>query len=512
MKLNLLIFFVVVSIYRGFSQTPSNDLCSGAVTVAINGTCYNGTNVGAADNMTSAYGCQSGTTSQHKDVWYSFIAGSTATYSYNITGALTNKEILIISSTGACSGLTPIYVNCAASTAALTGTITGLSPGTTYYYLISAPNNETGTFSTCITMIPDPAGTNCINGTQVCSNGSISGSSSGAGTQELTPTNEGCLLSGENNSHWFYLNVGTGGTLTFTVAPSNGTDDYDFALWGPTNVCPPSVAPIRCNYAQYPRSSSCGTNTNPTGLDNISAITSAAACDNVPFLQQLTVTAGQVYILLVNGFTPSASPFNLTFGGTAILSCSPAVVTPIKLLYFTANVKDKIVDLTWGTGTELNNSYFTIEKSLNGIDFTQVTIVEGAGNSVIQKNYNAQDLHPNQGISYYRLKQTDFDKKSTYSQIQSVNFSGNDTKFDFTIFPNPSDKNDNLYLQFNGKENELIYLLILEITGRLLFEKEIQINSNSVELKMDLHLNSGIYFAKVLNKNGTQVNQKLIIE
>ncbi|MEM9982731.1 MAG: hypothetical protein AAF734_09550, partial [Bacteroidota bacterium] len=83
---------------------------------------------------------------------------------------------------------------------------------------------------------------------------------------------------------------------------------------------------------------------------------------------------------------------------------------PIELLSFDAKaVSSKEVHLTWQTLTELNNAYFTVERSLDAATWEAIGEVPGAGNSASLLSYLYVDQAPYQGISYYRLKQTDFD-------------------------------------------------------------------------------------------------------
>jgi hypothetical protein len=94
----------------------------------------------------------------------------------------------------------------------------------------------------------------------------------------------------------------------------------------------------------------------------------------------------------------------------------------IELVFFYARPdKDKRkVKLEWQTASEVNNDFFTIEKSLNGTDWEIVKKVDGAGNSGKLLNYSAYDYSPYAGVSYYRLKQTDYDGGYTISGIISI--------------------------------------------------------------------------------------------
>jgi hypothetical protein len=102
--------------------------------------------------------------------------------------------------------------------------------------------------------------------------------------------------------------------------------------------------------------------------------------------------------------------------------CSPRLL-PISLIRFDAfaNHERDIVQILWETGMEINNDYFSIERSQNGLDWESIDRVIGAGESSEPLKYEAIDSNPIGKISYYRLKQVDFDGKRTYSDIQSVN-------------------------------------------------------------------------------------------
>ena len=100
----------------------------------------------------------------------------------------------------------------------------------------------------------------------------------------------------------------------------------------------------------------------------------------------------------------------------------------VSLARFTATPlsNNNCVELNWIKSTEINNDYFTVERSIDGINFEAVTIVDGGGNSTKMLTYSAIDKNPQIGLSYYRLMQTDTDKDthhdSIYSDIVAVEF------------------------------------------------------------------------------------------
>jgi hypothetical protein len=183
-----------------------------------------------------------------------------------------------------------------------------------------------------------------------------------------------------------------------------------------------------------------------------------------------------------------------------------AVSTSITLLNFNAVKNGSEVDIKWQTATEINNDYFTVEKSLpagqagkNGIDFTTVDIVDGAGNSQSILNYQTTDRFPYNGISYYRLKQVDYDGTVSYSEIVAVNF--NDHK-NITVYPNPGTGIFNI--EGLGTESEIT---VDNPLGQTILIKRTFSDSSEIDLRDQL---SGVYYIKI-NNGDSSVCTKIII-
>lgn len=414
----ILPFFFFFSLAAAFAQ-PANDACAGAIVIAQDSTCTAGTLVSATDNIASCVGCQGPNCNNHRDVWYTFIASGTA-YQYSITnGTLVgNIEVVIISATGVCAGLAVLDSKCGASP--MTDCGTGLTIGNRYYILVSAPGNATGTFTICFkTSIPAGGTTNCSGATQVCSNAAISGNSSGFGVQELNAGNRGCLATNEHQSSWFLISIGTTGTLQMNIAPV-GSDDYDFAVWGPNPACPPATGPIRCSYASGTGSTGINSTNNAPQTDN-----SEGATGN-KWVQDMNVIAGELYLVCVDNFQQSCSPFNLNWGGTSTLSC---VLVPIELSYLKGSQKGMYNFIEWQTATETNNDYFTLERSSDGIHFEEIKILPGSGTTSLPSYYSFQDHNfTPDAVNYYRLSQTDHMGFPKISGMVSVNNSFDNRK------------------------------------------------------------------------------------
>ena len=202
-----------------------------------------------------------------------------------------------------------------------------------------------------------------------------------------------------------------------------------------------------------------------------------------------------------DGFTLScyAQPDNIFSGGNDDgfgFSCVGALGTevplPVELINFIAHVQDNWVNLKWQTASEINNDYFTIEKSQNGVVWEQTKKINGAGNSSSQLSYSTVDRQPFLGVSYYRLKQTDFDGQFEYSQIRSINIELSDNS-QIEIYPNPT----NNKITVMGNQNELEDIIIYNTLGQDVTLLTQQIENNKIKVVIDLtKLSSGIYYIK----------------
>lgn len=100
------------------------------------------------------------------------------------------------------------------------------------------------------------------------------------------------------------------------------------------------------------------------------------------------------------------------------------------------------VKLDWITASETNNNLFEIERSGNGTDFEKIGAVDGHGTTTVLHKYSWLDAKPLSGLSYYRLRQVDFDEQSTYSNVISVSNGSKENKF--SVYPVPA--SDKLFL------------------------------------------------------------------
>jgi len=163
-----------------------------------------------------------------------------------------------------------------------------------------------------------------------------------------------------------------------------------------------------------------------------------------------------------------------------------ATTLPITLLNFDAEKQVKSVLLNWVTLSEINNDYFTVEKSKDGKNFEFVGTVQGAGNSLEKLRYDLIDPSPFSGVSYYRLKQTDFNGEYTFSELRVVEFGSNNTIGDgVRVFPNPTKGNQLFFEISNVSVGNLQWMLFNE-AGKLIIENNMNVTQDVSTLKVEV--------------------------
>ena len=165
---------------------------------------------------------------------------------------------------------------------------------------------------------------------------------------------------------------------------------------------------------------------------------------------------------------------------------------PIELISFEAEKEKASVKLSWTTATEINNDYFTLEKSLDGFNYNQITLINGAGTTSFSNSYSFIDSNPFTGISYYRLSQTDFDGTKVTFLPKAVRFKEED-RDDIIILQNPF-INEIKFTTFQTEFAELS-IILFSINGKEVLKEMKTIKANSLYSIENLEkLSQGIYF------------------
>lgn len=333
---------------------------------------------------------------------------------------------------------------------------------------------------------PTASRSDCYGRTQLCGGQQVNDNPTNTGlTADLNQYNRGCLGSNERQGTWYSFTPTASGTVGLTIAPTNTSDDYDFAIWGPftTLSCPPLGAPLRCNYS--------GTTGN-TGLS------SSGTNDSEPswgskWSNLMNVTAGQNYLMYISNYTRSGLAFALSWQLTngASLDC----LLPIELASLYGAPVPEGIRLDWVTASESNSARFVVERMEEDGAFAQIGEVEAAGWSSSLINYSFVDPHPHAGFNHYRLKLEDQDGTTKLSDVVAVmNRYG---AMHGSPFPNPA--SNEISVDLEVALEGLARISIIDASGRLVRESTMSIAEGAQRISIPLAgLDAGQYLLSVM--------------
>ena len=189
-----------------------------------------------------------------------------------------------------------------------------------------------------------------------------------------------------------------------------------------------------------------------------------------------------------------------------VVSCANPL--PIELISFNGEALSSGNLLKWVTATEINNDFFTIESSTNGIDYQTVTTIEGSGTNTKTSSYQYMHRAASGGTTYYKLIQTDFD--GTTVEVANIELTrAESTEFGIiSILPVPAINYLEITLQNAGEET---VFEIFDVIGRSILKETYEAERGSDLYKLNVkNLVSGIYFVSVTNN--TKVVTKRFIK
>ncbi len=216
--------------------------------------------------------------------------------------------------------------------------------------------------------------------------------------------------------------------------------------------------------------------------------------------------------VLVDGTTNNNHGILTNFavsGSSSNYIANTLTLLPVTLTAFTALQQEKSVLLQWQTSQEQNSSYFSLERSGNGAEWSSLATVNAAGNSTTPRFYRYTDTRPLQGMNYYRLKQVDMDGKYAYSPVQEVNFTAGQPVLQ--LLQNPV---SNGLLQFTvttgAGANNNYKVQLYDIRGRLVIKQDAYTGVNTIYVQP---LPAGVYLLELV-QDGKAIGarQKIIVQ
>ena len=209
----------------------------------------------------------------------------------------------------------------------------------------------------------------------------------------------------------------------------------------------------------------------------------------------------QITALTSSGFTLGTSTdANAWNSSTQWYAFGSSDLLPVDLTYFSAEKNKEKVDLSWQTASELNSSYYEIQRSADGEHFETIATEAAAGFSNTLLNYSFVDENPLKGFNYYRLKEVDSDGSYQYSDVAVVDFFTGNTILQLAMYPNPMEENATLHFDMPTEGSADIE--VFDALGRVVYsiKRNFAKGANDVSLN-DLVLATANYFVRMIAQN-----------
>jgi len=332
--------------------------------------------------------------------------------------------------------------------------------------------------------------------TGITTNGALANSS-------ISIPTSGCFASETYKEiFWEFFFAPTGGNFTQTFTPTGasagpGGLDVQWTVLqlpgAPANTnCPVNltgVAEVSC--------SSVFNNGTPAGpgTDNVGAPTSAG------FYYAVGIIVEQG---LDNGGAASYT-FDISaplLGGIAFtaLNCPP-ILLPVKLSSFNAKVNNCVVNLDWTSATESDLATYEIQSSNDGAKYKTIATIPAAGTTSNQK-YSFQQVNPQQGKLYYRLKMVGIDGNFEYSKTIAMKLDC--SKKQVFVYPNPV--RDILNINITNSQDNVTTGKLYNANGKLVYTGNMISGTNTINMT---GFAKGIYMLQLISNTETQ-NIKII--
>ena len=223
--------------------------------------------------------------------------------------------------------------------------------------------------------------------------------------------------------------------------------------------------------------------------------------DNGGIIKKVTAGGGNSTLITICGYVEWNAGDGVitgpdTLGGHGSL--------PVRWLTIEANLSGKNVLVTWSTAVEINNEFFMVMRSDDGMAFTEIGKTNGAGNSTSINYYSFTDTEPFSGVSYYKLKQVDYDGTEDFSAIVAINNPGGSIGIDeIKVMPNPFSEEAKII--FSSKQNYAATAEVKNLGGQVCLRQPLNAvkGLNTFTIDRIAALAKGIYTLTISNISGS---------
>ncbi len=266
-------------------------------------------------------------------------------------------------------------------------------------------------------------------------------------------------------------------------------------------------------------------------LDELSIVQDFHPNDNNAFARPVGTIAERVEVR--RGFAPAPGTLWKDLGGIPdVVSNTPSISSqenfrtlgngqftfgwnftplPVELLNFTAKTVGREVHLDWITVREFNSALFSVQRSSDGANFTEIARLDAAGESNSLKAYKYIDQAPAKGLNYYRLVQEDLDRTRNNSKVVSVLVDWDELSNNpLVLYPNPGN-GQRFHLSFEEVINSNTRVMVMDVSGKLVWMKNYERLERQTEITMEEPLKAGVYIVSIVSDGKSQQKRMVVM-
>jgi hypothetical protein len=174
---------------------------------------------------------------------------------------------------------------------------------------------------------------------------------------------------------------------------------------------------------------------------------------------------------------------------------------PVDIAEFKVKCNNGLTEIIWKSSTEINNHYYSLERSFDGRNWDLIETVEAKGNSTKESNYSLLDKEYNPGSKFYRLSQTDYNGRAAIIDVREIECG--EIERNINVSPNPF--NDHLNVRIEMPLASIFDYVMLDALGRVVKEGSIDSLNPIIEFSIDASgLIPGTYMLNIIYPNSKE--------
>ena len=178
---------------------------------------------------------------------------------------------------------------------------------------------------------------------------------------------------------------------------------------------------------------------------------------------------------------------------------------PVKFISFYAAKTGSVVELTWSTAEEINNSHFNVQRSTDGSTWKDIAVVMAVSKPAPINKYAYSDKSNNSGTVYYRLKQVDKDGRYTYSTIKTIHHNRESGMANVYVSAKQT-----IAIEFNEQVTGKVIVRVVGVNGQSLREQHFTQPAYHYQLQV-ANAVPGVYVMQVISDTNKAIVKKVVL-